>query len=179
MIQTVTQNSALSQNWVGYIVCKPKDPGRAHAAHTLSPGRAHALHTPRARCCVATSGPAVSQPPLPPSPVATKRIMSRYNSYRVLATRRVTRAAARVTAFLRRTARLCYAVSQPCCAVLRHKRSPPTTIQNFVSRHPCCQAGRVARRVARRVAHRVARAIVVSQRYIKKNIFSFFFSYLQ
>ena len=37
--KTVTQNSALNQNWVKCTVCTPIDPGCAHAARALQPGR--------------------------------------------------------------------------------------------------------------------------------------------
>ena len=57
----MTENSAMSQNWVGCTVRTPKDPGCAHvaprprarcaqAACMLRPGRAHAAPRPRARC---------------------------------------------------------------------------------------------------------------------------------
>ena len=136
MIQIVTVNSALSQDWVGCTGCTPK----TLTARMLRLGRAHkAVSWRTGRRVVAPSGsvtvrmgalarhvvesrPAVSQPPRHDT-----KFLSRYNSCHARSVRTarcvasaapyVVLAAARVAAFLCRVAGRCCAISQPlaCC----------------------------------------------------------------
>ena len=144
--------------------CTKSKLGRVHSVHTLNPSLAHAaLTAPRSRArralgavlwphpalsqavsCrvtaptralarrVTASGPTVSQPPLP---VATQNLCHD------------TTLAARVATFLRR-------VVGHYCVVLRHRRSPPATIQNLYRNSPPAARPRplVAAHPARRPA---------------------------
>ena len=133
---------------------------RVHKVHTLNPGCAHTAPRPCAgRRVVAPSGRvagrvlqcrrtrAVSQLPSPPTLLVVTQNLCHDTTH---ATRRVASPAAGVAAFLRR-------VVWRCCAVLRHKRSPPTMIQNLYNDSP------LAAKPCARAAARPTRRLTVSQ----------------
>ena len=116
---------------------------RVHKVHTLNPGCAHCAQVMRTASCGSTRWHVVWQqpPPPPPPPVTTKKLChdqlmsgALRELCRSRSACRVTRAALRVAVLLRRIAVRFCTVSQPCYALLRHKRSPTATIQTIVSR---------------------------------------------
>ena len=157
MIQTVTQNGALSQNWVKSTGCTPKGP---RATRTLRPDRLYAARW--ALCRVALS--AVSWPPSGRvsgrvARYATGSVITPWSRYKICittqfpaarTTRRVARLAACVTALLRRVARRWEPCHRPCRDT---KAAPPPQYKTLYRDTTSGQAGsRTAARLARRPA---------------------------
>ena len=115
MIQTVTVNSALSQNWVGYTVRTPK----AQAERTLRPGRALSAVSQRAlgRVPRRVAGRVAARTGCVAGRVA-RRVIAPRSRYKICIATQIlaTRTACRVVA---RTSRV----------------AAPVTIQKIVSRH--------------------------------------------
>ena len=140
MIQAVTRNNALSQNWVKCTVHTPMAQA-THRPRALRPSRVHsavsqlALGRVVARTgAVSWSCLAVSQRTLTMSRAhAAVSQTPDHDTNFVSQHRPLPRAAARVAAPLCLVVGCSYAVSQRCCSVSRHQMVAPSHDTNFVS----------------------------------------------